>query len=153
MNVLKSIPILSQVVAAAFGSATAGPTRVPNLLLSSCRDSTGYAGGMIARLKKIATTTDSAEAANRVKILLSATTADSVQLVKDSVLCNRAAWSLRRSRYGVDTGTLETFHLVRYGLLRYVGYTGAGSVDPAEKSYAYWYIFDSSFAPLLAVTF
>lgn len=111
-----------------------------------CYDFDGTAKAQVAWLKSMATATSPRDTTFRGELRLMPVDPAAVAFVADSVACRRAAESLRRAEFGVDTGELASISLIRYGSTRYVG---ASQMPMSE--WQGWIVFDTSFAPLASV--
>lgn len=111
-----------------------------------CKDSDGVATNQIRWLRGMAVATSTRDTSFRSKLHLMALDSSMVNYVTDSIACRRAAESLRREQYGVDTGALTSLYLVRYGPTRFFGADGAKIGE-----WMGWTVFDSAFAPLAQV--
>ena len=125
------------------GSAAAGARLKPG---TWCYDSDGAAQEQIAWLRSMATATSPRDTTFRGELRLMPVDPSAVAFVADSVACRRAAESLRRAEFGVDTGALAAVSLIRYGAMRYVG-----SSKKSMGEWQGWIVFDTSFAPLASV--
>ena len=133
---------LSAIALSAFVGArdsSAVPQSLRRAPISFCVDSNGFANNSLTIFRDLATTSDARKAAIRNQSSLSATTQDSVQLVTSSPICQRAAESIRRSRYQADTGVLMTMLLLKYGSTRYV------ALDGKMGEWICWIVFDTTF--------
>jgi hypothetical protein len=143
------MPGLALLLAGLVG-ATNAPPRSAHLRTSFCRDSDAMTTSILRDVRDMASTSDTLEARLRDSYSLSAMPVDSVRLVTDSALCGRAWTTLRRSRFGADTGALRRMILIKYGSLRYVG----TSLEPHPNSeWDELVVFDTSFTALKAFTF
>jgi hypothetical protein len=111
-----------------------------------CYDLDGAAKAQIAWLRSMATATSPRDTTFRGELRLMPVNPAAVAFVVDSVACRRAAESLRRAEFGVDTGTLASISLIRYGATRYVGLSKRSAGD-----WQGWIVFDTTFAPLASV--
>jgi hypothetical protein len=111
-----------------------------------CFDSDGAAKAQIVWLRTMATATAPRDTTFRGELRLMPVDPGAVAFVADSVACRRAAESLRRAEFGVDTGALASISLIRYGSMRYVG-----TAQKSMGDWQGWIVFDTSFAPLASV--
>lgn len=92
----------------------------------------------------LATSSDAQIVANRTRYLLSATTADSVALVSDEAICQRAAQAYARAAGDADTLNVAPVGVVRYGDSRYL----VSDLTPIVGEFAVVGVFDASWALL-----
>jgi hypothetical protein len=130
------------------GSARAGSAVAAGRLKPGtwCYDFDGTAKAQVAWLKSMATATAPRDTTFRGELRLMPVDPATIAFVADSVACRRAAESLRRAEFGVDTGELSSVSLIRYGSMRYVG-----ASQKAMSEWQGWIVFDTSFAPLASV--
>lgn len=86
---------------------------------SLCLDSTAGTGVDLTYFKTLASSTNPQDTLIRHGLLPSVSSA-SVGFVRDTMLCRRTAESLRRLRFGTDTGVLVPLELFQYGSTRYL---------------------------------
>jgi hypothetical protein len=135
------LPLVAIAVAAVAGAGSSRSEK-SRLLTSLCFDTSASDGDMIRQLQTYASTADTILLRRRGNMGLSATSPDSVQLVRDSAACDRTSRTFRRIRFGVDTGPLDTVLLIRYGQ-KYVGTDFA----PVGE-WMLWSVLDTSFTVL-----
>ena len=114
----------------------------PRVTDSLCLDSIAGTGVDLAYFKTMGSSTSPPDTIIRHGLLPLVTSAD-VSFVRDTSLCRRAAESLRRMRFGADTGLLVPLELFHYGSMRFLA-----SPPVRTGEFNAWSVFDTTFTHL-----